>query len=274
MAGFFSSPWFIGSGNFFVLKLDQTGGVSWQKAYKMGSGDDYANSIQQTSDGGYIVVGSTYSFGAGQEDMWVLKLDQVGIVSWQKTYGGSLDDWAYSIQQTRDGGYIVAGETKSFGAGNYDMWLLKLDGNGTINNADFIGTSYVTLTDTSISGITSAASIAAPSFTYTNTTVTPHDTSALMEELCFAADWYPTDSPSQEKLNGVWGYLSPEATHKFYAVGESGTIFHFDGTNWTTTGSPTLENFMVSGAVPGQKFMPWVTIPPSSAMIQKTVGKW
>ena len=50
------------------------------------------------------------------------------------------------------------------------------------------------------------------------------------------------DSPSQEKLNGVWGYLSPDSTHKFYAVGENGTIIHFDGTTWTTTGSPTSED--------------------------------
>ena len=136
-----------GINDIWILKLDQTGTVSWQKTYG-GSGDDDAYSIQQTTDGGYIVAGSTSSFGAGNYDMWILKLDQTGTVSWQKTYGGSGGDCAYSIQQTSDGGYIVAGYTTSFGAGNDDMWILKLDSNGNINNCDIIGTSTATVTNT------------------------------------------------------------------------------------------------------------------------------
>ena len=73
-------------------------------------------SIQQTSDGGYIVAGQTL-FRGRNCDSWVLKLNSNGSVEWQKTYGGSDDDYAYSIQQTSDGGYIVAGNTDSFGAG-------------------------------------------------------------------------------------------------------------------------------------------------------------
>jgi hypothetical protein len=113
------------------LKLDANGNVQWQKTYG-GTYDDYANSIQQTSDGGYIVAGRTYSFGAGYADVWVLKLDASGNVQWQKTYGGTYDDYANSIQQTSDGGYIVAGVTKSFRAGNADVWVLKLDASGNV----------------------------------------------------------------------------------------------------------------------------------------------
>ena len=72
----------------WVLKLDRDGTITWQKTYG-GSGYDDAYSIQQTSDGGYIVAGDTYSFGAGSGDVWVLKLDQCGNITWQKTYGGS-----------------------------------------------------------------------------------------------------------------------------------------------------------------------------------------
>jgi len=115
----------------WVLKLDANGNVQWQKTYG-GTYDDYANSIQQTSDGGYIVAGRTYSFGAGGTDVWVLKLDSSGNVQWQKTYGGTYDDYANSIQQTSDGGYIVAGVTKSFRAGNADVWVLKLDASGNV----------------------------------------------------------------------------------------------------------------------------------------------
>ena len=68
----------------------------------------------------------TKTFGAGDDDMWILKLDQSGTVSWQKTYGGFNTEQALSIQETGDGGYILAGYTDSFGAGSYDMWILKL----------------------------------------------------------------------------------------------------------------------------------------------------
>jgi len=115
----------------WVLKLDADGNIQWQKTYG-GGGDDVAHSIQQTSDGGYIVAGETDSFGAGFADFWVLKLDSNGEVLWQKTYGGGEDDIAHSIQQTSDGGFIVAGETASFGAGFADFWVLKLDSNGDI----------------------------------------------------------------------------------------------------------------------------------------------
>src|ERR1700690_3766405 len=68
-----------------------------------GSGNESANSIVQTSDGGYNVAGATDSFGAGQNDFWVVKLDSDGDVIWQKAYGGSGNDVAYVIEQPVDG---------------------------------------------------------------------------------------------------------------------------------------------------------------------------
>ena len=120
------------SQDLWVIKLNENGTVSWQKTYG-GSGYSHAYSIQQTSDGGYVVAGYTNSSGAGSFDFWVLKLDENGDISWQKIYGGSNGDSAKSIQQTSDGGYIVTGNTTSFGAGNYDLWVLKLDGNGNVS---------------------------------------------------------------------------------------------------------------------------------------------
>ena len=121
-----------GVGDIWVLKLSSTGTIDWQHTYG-GSGFDWANSIQQTSDGGYIVAGISYSFRAGNEDIWVLRLSSTGTVDWQHTYGGSGFDDARSIQQTSDGGYIVAGTTSSFGAGYYNIWVLKLSSTGTID---------------------------------------------------------------------------------------------------------------------------------------------
>ena len=191
-----------------ILKLDTDGIVSWQKAYYGAYGAINCD-IHQIKDDGYIVSGATRDFGAGGYDIWILKLDQTGNISWQKTYGGTNDEQSTSIQQTNDGGYIVAGETQSYGSGNKDMWVLKLDSNGNINNADFIGTSNTYVGNISVSGVTSNASISTPSFTMTDTAAIPQDSASQIVEQCFAADWFPMDQPpeSQEKLNGVWGYL-------------------------------------------------------------------
>jgi hypothetical protein len=123
-----------GSYDFWVLKLDAWGNITWQKTYG-GAGMDgtFSTDIQQTTDGGFIVAGETSSFGAGSRDAWVLKLDASGNVTWQKTYGGAAGDYTYSIQQTSDGGFVVAGGTNSFGAGSYDAWVLKLDVSGNVS---------------------------------------------------------------------------------------------------------------------------------------------
>jgi uncharacterized repeat protein (TIGR02543 family) len=168
-----------GNGDFWVLKLDQNGDIQWQKIYG-GPSADVAFSIQQTADGGYIVAGVTTSFGAGFYDLWVLKLGPNGDVQWQKTYGGPNWDRAYSIQQTSDAGYIVAGRTTSFGAGTYDIWVLKLDANGDIVGCNLIGTSNATVSDTAVIGVATSASPGNTSVSgqnsnavITNTNVTP-----------------------------------------------------------------------------------------------------
>jgi hypothetical protein len=106
-----------------------------------GSYDDVARSIIQSSDGGYVVAGWTWSFGVGYSDIYVVKLDSGGNVQWTKTIGGSSDDAAYSIIQSSDGGYVVAGRTSSFGAGGWDMYVVKLDSSGNVQWTKTIGGS-------------------------------------------------------------------------------------------------------------------------------------
>jgi uncharacterized delta-60 repeat protein len=112
--------------DFWILKLDSDGTVAWEKTYDEG-GWNRARSIEQTADGGYIVAGE------GDSSLWVLKLNADGTVAWQKTYGGGGYDAASSILQTPDGGYVMAGSTSSFGQGDYDVWILKLNADGTID---------------------------------------------------------------------------------------------------------------------------------------------
>mgnify|MGYP000934265539 CR=1 FL=1 len=118
-------------GDVYILKLNSKGEIEWQKTFG-GDGFDIATSIQQTTDGGYIAAGWTESFGSGEYDAYVLKLNSKGEVEWQKTFGGKDYDEANSIQQTTDGGYIVAGWTKSFGSGGADVYILKLNSKGEV----------------------------------------------------------------------------------------------------------------------------------------------
>ncbi|MBW2262142.1 MAG: hypothetical protein JRG91_09235 [Deltaproteobacteria bacterium] len=127
----------------WVMKLAADGSVTWSKSYGgTGDGGEDARAVRQTSDGGYIVVGWTMSFGAGDADVWVLKLDSAGDVQWQNTYGGASADRGFGVNQTSDGGYLVAGRTESFGAGGADMWLLKLQSDGTPDWQRAYGSSY------------------------------------------------------------------------------------------------------------------------------------
>jgi uncharacterized delta-60 repeat protein len=173
-----------GWGDFWVLKLDADGNVQWQKTYG-GISSDWAHSIQQTSDGGYIVAGETYSFGAGSADLWVLKLDSSGNIQWQKTYGGTDYDSANSIQQTTDGGYIVAGVTESFGAGNFDLWVLKLDSNGNITGCSAERSSNATVNTTDVSGNDSSATVASTSVNPATSNATINNTNASLIDSCY-----------------------------------------------------------------------------------------
>ena len=115
----------------FLLKIDKDGVVQWQKVLDGGQ-KEYGRSIVQTNAGDYIVAGYTVAFSGENRDVWVLRVDQLGNVIWQKTYGGSEDDSAYSLIEGVDGNFVVAGSTESFGAGKLDAWIFELDGLGNI----------------------------------------------------------------------------------------------------------------------------------------------
>ena len=120
-----------GDRDIWVIKLDKDGNKVWDKTLG-GTSEDWANSIIQNKNGNYVVAGWTKSMGAGKTDVWIVKLDKRGDLVWDKTFGGSENDEAHSVIQTDDGGYAVAGWTKSKGAGNSDVWVLKLDENGNL----------------------------------------------------------------------------------------------------------------------------------------------
>jgi len=116
-------------GAVYLIKTDASGDSIWTRTYG-GSEDDGGSSVQQTSDEGYVITGWTFSFGAGSYDVYLIKTDASGDTIWTRTYGGSYIDVGESVQQTSDGGYIIAGWTNSFGAGDWYVYLIKTDASG------------------------------------------------------------------------------------------------------------------------------------------------
>jgi len=125
-----TSSFGAGQSDVWLVKTDFAGNMEWNKTYG-GADHDGALSVQKTSDNGYIVAGYTFSFGVGgSSDFLLIKIDAAGNTQWSKTFGGTLYDKAWSVQQTTDGGYVVAGVTESFGSGAGDFWLVKTDSSG------------------------------------------------------------------------------------------------------------------------------------------------
>lgn len=125
----------IGAPSALVAQAPDT---SWTETFG-GSSVDRLYDMIQTSDDGYALVGFTSSYGAGGEDVWVVKTDASGGFEWYSTFGGSSDDRGYSVIETSDGGYMIAAFTQSSGAGGYDYWLIKTDASGDLEWEDTYG---------------------------------------------------------------------------------------------------------------------------------------
>ena len=122
-----------------MWKLDNFGNLLWTKTIG-GQGRDVGMSVYQTAkDDGYIITGSTDSFGAGKRDVYVIRLDSGGALLWTKTIGGESDDEGISVIQSDDGGYAIAGYTMSYGVGSEDVYFIKLDTNGNLLWANTLG---------------------------------------------------------------------------------------------------------------------------------------
>lgn len=116
----------------YMVRINPTGGVIWSRTYG-GTADEYgyANGVGQTGDGGFIMTGLTRSFGSGQADVYLVKVNANGNLLWSKTYGGVGEDYGYSVQQVSTGGYIITGTTHSFGA-SYQVYLIRTDMTGNL----------------------------------------------------------------------------------------------------------------------------------------------
>ena len=131
----------FGSGgrDVYVVKTDASGDTLWTKTFGGAMDNEYGFCVQQTSDSGYVISGVASSFDDVAGDIYLIKLNASGDTNWTRTYGGIGVEWGNSVQQTTDGGYIMAGQTPAFGAGGFDAYLVKTDASGNISWTKTIG---------------------------------------------------------------------------------------------------------------------------------------
>lgn len=115
----------------WVIKTDTTGNMLWNQTYGK-TGYQYVSAIIETNDGGYVLACSTSSFGSGYTDAWLIKINSIGNMEWNQTYGGLKNEFANSLVTTDDGGYCFAGSTSSFGVSRTDVWLVKVNSVGNL----------------------------------------------------------------------------------------------------------------------------------------------
>jgi hypothetical protein len=134
-----SEYWMTDNHDFFLLKFSTDGDTLWSRTY---GGDEFENArcVEITSDGGYVLAGYTGSFGMGGYDFYLVKTDSDGNLLWDRAYGGQNNDMGYAVRQTADGGFIMVGQTASFGGGAFDFYMVRTDSNGdTIWTATYGG---------------------------------------------------------------------------------------------------------------------------------------
>jgi hypothetical protein len=226
-----------GGNDAWVLKLDGSGNVVWQRTYG-GAGNEVAWSIAQIAGGGYVLAGSTDSFGAAGGDAWVLRLDASGNVVWQRTYGGASEDRAHSVRPTADGGYIVAGTTYSLGG--VHAWLLKLDADGSIGGCAIAGTSNAAAMDSTALRVSGAATVLTSGTTPASILAAPVDSPAESRQICgsvgqvpvvefyhasfdhFFITWMPGEIAKLDAGTEIRGWARTGYSFKTYTTAQAG----------------------------------------------------
>ncbi|HYV95603.1 MAG TPA: T9SS type A sorting domain-containing protein [Chitinophagales bacterium] len=183
-----------GGTDMYLIKTDSSGNVLWCKTFG-GTLNDNLRAAEQTSDGGYILGGNTYSFGAGNTDIYVVKTDSAGNLLWSKTYGSTGDELGFSVGETSAGGFIIAGQTNSFGSGAYSAYLIRTDATGASGCNESTPLTLVT------SPVVVAVTLSETAIDYIPDTDTPVSSiggGLTEEQLCLSFPTSLTEAGSEE----------------------------------------------------------------------------
>src|SRR6185312_10541023 len=127
----YTSAYTVSNKDVRIIKLDLNGNIVWARTIG-GAGVDSAASIIETTDGGYMICGSTNSYGGGGYDIYLIRIDSLANIKWTETLGGAGNDYGRSMVQSTDGNFVIAGATNSYGFGGYDAYVVKVDTVGNI----------------------------------------------------------------------------------------------------------------------------------------------
>ncbi len=195
-----------GYSSVYAVKVSSSGDSLWARSYG-GSRADIGYSVENTLDLGFVIAGSTASFGLGYSETYIIKLTSAGGLEWQNTFGGIKDDRAFAVSPTVDGGYILAGTTESFGAGGSDQYIVKVDPLGYGNwSKTFGGRQADYCRSVMVNG---ANSLVLAGYTFSNTSG-GSDLSVTAVSTEGATDVYePTESPLPVSFALAQNYPNP-----------------------------------------------------------------
>jgi hypothetical protein len=220
-----------GLNDVWLIKTDADGNEEWNQTFG-GSEQDYGKSVAQTSDGGYIIAGYTYSF-AGYCDFWLIKTGANGNEEWNKIFGGSGVNVAYSVAQTSDGGYVIAGDTSGYGSGGYDAWLIKTDADGNQEWSRTFGTSDNDYGRSVIQTSDGGYAITGYTYSYGDGSVD--------------AWLIKTDAGGNEEWNEIFGGASGDHGESVAQTSDGGYVIAGDSYSFGGTGEVYLVKTDVSG---------------------------
>ena len=205
-----------GSYDVYLIRTDSSGNGLWTKTFGGTNNDDWGYSVQQTTDGGFVIAGYTASFGAGSWDVYLIRTDSSGNVLWTKTFGGTDDDACISVQQTYDGGFIITGESSSFGSSAWHFYLVKTD---SLGNSGCNQGNTATIVTTSATQVTTPATIVTSPATIVTNPATIVGSGGTVTTLCTTVGITPLSFGE-----GLGVRLSPNPASGYFAITFPNTI--------------------------------------------------
>ncbi len=196
----------FGAGNEDVLlqKYDAAATLMWTKTTG-GSGNDSGHAVHETSDGGFILTGKTASYGAGNEDVFLVKYDSSGGLIWARTAGGSNDDYAYAVQETSDNGYVLVGRTDSYGVANGDIFMIKTDSDGLVSDCAGIQDCSPALAAQTCTVGSPGTNTGVPGLIMNSPSATTNTVSPIFDDICLNTPLPPTPTPGPVPATGPVG---------------------------------------------------------------------